>query len=176
MIAARVKFQGKNLRIAGMGPRKYQMLKIAQYGIQLIRERVSRGIGSDDAPMPGLKVRVSRSGNRYGYAIQKARKGLGNTRNLYGTGQQGGHMLDAIRVTYVDDKRASIDITTRSGRQKARANEQRTPWYGWSRNDSRKLAEFARNEMGSIVNVGVGLSRGRSFGSSTFWMNPREAA
>lgn len=50
-----------------------------------------------------------------------------------------GHMLDDVRVNYVDDTRATIDISTRASRIKARANEDKARWWGWSPSDMRKL-------------------------------------
>lgn len=54
-----------------------------------------------------------------------------------------GHMLDDIRVNYLDDKRATIAITNSASRVKARANEQRAPWWGWSPASYRKMIDRA---------------------------------
>jgi len=143
MILTKATYSRQKMAIEPLTVNRQQMARIANYGIGLIRARVAQGIGSDDSPMPPLQVKVSRSGKRYGYAVIKQRRGLGTTRNLYGLGADG-HMLDGIRVTYSDDQRASIDITTRAGRTKALANEQRAPWYGWSPSDMEKLTGFAR--------------------------------
>lgn len=144
MIFTKATYQRQQLAVQPLTVTREQMARIANYGISLIRARVAQGIGSDDLPMPPLQVKVSRSGKRYGYAVIKQRRGLGTTRNLYGLGTDG-HMLDGIRVTYSADDRATIDITTRAGRTKALANEQKSPWYGWSPSDMEKLEAFARS-------------------------------
>lgn len=154
MITTKATFQRQSLAIQPLVIRREQMTRIANYGISLIRARVAQGIGSDDTPMPPLQVKVSRSGKRYGYAVIKQRRGLGTMRNLYGLGTDG-HMLDGIRVTYADDQRANIDITTRAGRTKALANERRAPWYSWSPSDIEKLSVFSR----SVITGGSRLGR-----------------
>jgi hypothetical protein len=136
------------------------MLRYAQYAIALIRTRVSRGIGSDDAPMPGLKK---------GYAIRKTKAGKGNRRNLEFTGD----MLNNISVRSVSATQARIDITSPKQRIKARANERRAPWWGLSPRDAAQLTTAARGFFGAqVANLGVGSGRGRAFGSSAIWMNP----
>jgi hypothetical protein len=166
--------------------RAEQMLDLGNYGVQLMIDRVSKGIGADDAAMPPLKVRgeskrwstsqkkLAVYNNRdTGYPAFKQRLGLKPIRDLYGPGglvlvtkmdkatrritssrylksgtalsrgfssDHKGHMLDDIRVTYVDDNRCKIDITTTASRTKARANENRAPWWGWSPSDIMKLS------------------------------------
>jgi len=93
------------------------------------------GIGLDDAPMKPLKP---------SYAKWKQKVGLGNERNLVGMGNKGGHLLEQPRVTYADDNNVKIDITTRSGRDKARGNQKRATWWGFSPSDTRKIVERAR--------------------------------
>ena len=104
-----------------------QMSAVGDLAIGTIRDRVARGLGSDDAPMKSL--------NRV-YAKVKGYRGLPQTRNLMGTGTDGGHMLDNISVRSAERNLVRIDITSRSARIKAAANEKRSPWYGWSPNDA----------------------------------------
>ncbi len=96
------------------------------------------------------------------YAVEKARLGLVPIRNLTGPGDRfrqltiqgpngketkwqrkakdaGSHMLDALRVTYADETTVKIGITTREGRMKALANEQKAPWFGLSGNDAKAV-------------------------------------
>jgi hypothetical protein len=137
--------------------------RLGDFAIKTIRERVARGLGSSDQPMPPLTKR---------YAIQKSKLRLGNKRNLMGTGEQGGHMLDALRVTYVDQRSCKIDITTRDARMKARANEQRSPWIGFSPSDRAKiLSEFKRLFGTVAIDAGKFLASFRGLGGAK-WMDP----
>lgn len=149
MISITVKYNGGKVKLTGEGPQKYQWFELGKYAVETIRDRVSRGIGSDDAPMPALSGRgssVSANGKfvrqRPGYREQKQRAGGKPIRDLFGKGNQGGHMLDGLRVREATPTSVRIDITSRWGRIKARANEQRSPWYGFSANDRRLI--FAR--------------------------------
>jgi hypothetical protein len=110
--------------------------------------------------MPPLKggthsVFVARVGGRATfarktYADYKAAHGLQPIRDLTGPGI-GGHMLDDIRVNYLDDKKATIAITTTKSRQKARANEQKAPWWGWSPDSMKKLSQLSAQLFGATV-------------------------
>lgn len=123
---------------------------VGEYGLQLQWEQALAGLGSDGTRMPPLKesgrsVFAGRSNGRVtfvrrGYAQQKLKLGLQPVRDLYGPGI-GGHMLDQIRVTYVDDKEFRFGITTKLPRQKALANENRAPWWGWSPQSVLKMAK-----------------------------------
>lgn len=135
-----------------------QLRELAEYAILLQKAQCAAGLGSDGSPMPPLKdqggkvVFLGRANNRaqfglQGYAAQKAKLGLVPMRDLYGPGKDG-HMLDGIRVTYLDDKRCVISITTTSGRTKARANEQRARWWGWSPASVQKLVLKSREIFG----------------------------
>lgn len=149
MISVKVKYNGGKVKLTGEGPKKYQWFALGQFAIRTMRDRVARGIGSDDWPMPALSGRgsvISRDGKfvrqRPGYREQKQRRGGRPIRDLYGDGQQGGHMLDDLRVREATPNSVRMDITSRWGRIKARANEKRAPWYGFSANDRRLI--FAR--------------------------------
>jgi hypothetical protein len=145
---------------------------MGEYGLQLIRDRVAKGIGADDAPMPPLSGRnfavFERQGNvrvfvrrEYrGYQGEKQRRGLKPIRDLRGTGEYGGgHMLDAIRINYLDDRRCEFGITTLPQRQKARNNERIHPWWGWSPSDVQKMAVKAQ-EMFKLTAEQVAASLG----------------
>jgi hypothetical protein len=117
-----------------------QIRELAEYGIQLQKDQVAAGLGSDGTPMPPLKVAKRRFVARQNGVAQFSRNKI---RNLYGTGVEGGHMLDFIRVNYLDDQRATIAITSTHQREKARGNERRAPWWGWSPDSVRKLTAKA---------------------------------
>jgi hypothetical protein len=186
----RIKYQGRRVLLIGTGPRKYQLFQLAQVGVRSIKARVAQGIGSDDTPMPPLKsrrrMRWSKSrqqwveygvadSSRFGYAARKRRAGLRPMRDLTGPGTDGGHMLDALRVTSASETRATIDISTRSGRLKARANEQRAPWFGFSGRDVRTMMETARKIWGQNVAAFQAQFRGvgtRANNEVPVWMDP----
>ena len=52
-------------------------------------------------------------------------------------------MLDDIRINYLDDRSATIAITNKLSRDKARGNEAKAPWWGWSTDSVRKLTSAA---------------------------------
>lgn len=130
-----------------------QVKRVADYGIVLQVDQARAGVGSDGARMPPLKgghhaVFVARAGGRAvfqrkTYADRKRAMGLQPIRDLWGPGKDGHHMLEDIRINYLDDRRATIAITSKMGRIKARANEQRAAWWGWTAASVRKLNSFA---------------------------------
>lgn len=136
--------QGRRVRtregVESNWTRVEQIKQLAEYGIQLQKDQCAKGIGSDGAPMPPLKPRVQFAGRTNGKVSFIA--GGKTLRNLYGPGIDG-HMLDDIRINYLDDKRASYAITRRSSRIKALANEQKAPWWGWSPESVEKLQGMA---------------------------------
>lgn len=129
-----------------------QLRQVADYGITLQVAQARAGIGSNGQPMKPLQggghavFVASRNGKpvfaRKTYADWKAAHGLQPVRDLYGPGK-GGHMLDEIRINSLDSRRATIAITSKVGRDKARGNELRAAWWGWSPVSARKLAVFA---------------------------------
>ena len=141
--------------------RAEQVKQLAEYGIALQVGQARAGVGSDGQQMPPLKgggshsVFVARVGGRATfarktYADYKAAHGLSPVRDLYGPGI-GGHMLDDIRINYLDHKKATIAITTTKSRQKARANEQKAAWWGWDQQSMKKLSEFSAQLFGATV-------------------------
>ena len=171
-----VKYNGRKVRLIGFGVRKYQLFRLGNVGVASIRERLSRGVGSNDQQMPPLAVRRRRRWSKkqekwveygdanVGYARDKRRAGLSGIRDLYGMGvgwtgsgrkqrQRKGksHMLDALRVVSASETQARIDISTADARIKARANEQRSPWFGFSGRDVRNLLVASREIFGEVV-------------------------
>jgi hypothetical protein len=132
--------------------RAEQLKQLADYGIALQIAQARGGLGSDGQRMPALKggsraifvasVNGRAQFTRKTYADWKAAHGLQGVRDLYGPGK-GGHMLDDIRINYLDDRQASIAITSKTSRDKARGNEKRAPWWGWSPDSVRKLTSAA---------------------------------
>jgi hypothetical protein len=126
--------------------RAEQVRDLADYGILLQLQQCAAGLGSDGEPMPPLKrPKVQFAGRRDG-VVQFNTKSI---RNLYGTGKEGGHMLDFVRVNYVDDQKATITISSKVQRDKARGNEKRAPWWGWSPLSVRKLRERSASVFGT---------------------------
>ena len=145
-----------------------RMQELGEFAIKTIRGRVSKGIGSDDSPMPPLKV-SPHAGARFKihgqsrqiltYAQWKSKHGLQPIRDLKGTGKDGGNMLDNISVRTVSGSSVTIALTARKARQKALANEKRAPWFSFSDADSKAIAaEFARSA-GAAVEVLTGAIR-----------------
>lgn len=170
MIVTRVKIDGGKVKLVGDGPGKYAWFRLGQFAIATMRNRVSGGIGSGDAPMPPLSGRtaaVTRDGKfvrrQAGYREQKQRAGLRPIRDLYGRGSQGGHLLDNFRVREAGPTYVRMDITSRWGRIKARANEKRAPWFGVSDGDARKiLPRIVDMHRGTILTIGAKVRGGRS--------------
>ena len=181
--ARRIKFgSGRKITVFGqLGFDVRQMLQLGNYGVSLIRDRVSRGIGSNDQTMPPLKQSKARRYSisqkklvEYGdllprYAKYKQRVGAKPIRDLKLTGE----MLGNIAVRSVSANQARIDISSNIQRIKARRNERRSPWWGWSPKDLAKLAFAARETFRTNLSFSVGSGRSNAaFGSSSIWMRP----
>lgn len=158
---ARVRFFGREI-----GFTELQMYALGQFAVSAIKERVSRGTGSDDAPMPALqsgkkRQRWSQKQQRwveygepaFGYRTWKARLGLPGIRNLALTGK----MLSDFSVRSVSAQEVRMDITTTESRMKARTNEIRAPWFGWSSQDMAKIWARAGQMFGNLGNVGISM-------------------
>jgi hypothetical protein len=92
-----------------------------------------------------------------------------------------GHMLDDIRVLSVRDAGFKIGISNSASRVKARANEQRGAWWGWSRRDiaelTRKSAEiFFMTATDVALSLGFAAARGVASGSRYLSRALRRAA
>lgn len=164
--------------------RQNQMKRLGDFALATVKARATKGIGSNDDAMPdlnnkksGVIVRGRFVRQRLGYAGWKSAHGLQPTRDLVGTGKEGGHMWDAdcVSVRLATDSLVRIAFTTRMSRQKALANERRAPFFSFSGNDESKIVEFARQMfkvqveiLGREMNGGGTMRRqqllGRSFG------------
>lgn len=148
------------VRIRLGGPPSFerrQMLSLGQFSVSQVKARVARGVGSDDSPMKALKP---------SYVKFKSKIGRGNQRDLKLTGQ----MLGAFNVRYADAKQVRMDITTQHGRDAARGNERRTPWYGFSRFDEAAIYRRAQSMFKqSVANFAVRLRGGSP--RATAWAN-----
>ena len=192
---------GQKVRFFGaeIGFNELQMLVLGNYGVQVIKDRVSRGIGSNDAPMSALKLsrkkRWSQKHQKWveygepdqGYAKIKRAAGQPAIRNLMLTGK----MLGDFSVRSVSASEVRMDITTNESRMKARTNEIRAPWWGWSAGDLVKLVKRSRELFGDMVQD-IGATMAGRFGqlkrtaaggwevlrggkyttSQPIWMNP----
>lgn len=124
-----------------------QVRALTEYGIELQLEQCATGIGSDGSPMPALSggsVATFKNGKfdlrrHFGYVGAKRNFGGQPIRDLRGPGKDG-HMLDDIRINFLDDKMATIAITRNKSRIKAQANERRANWWGWTAASVGKMA------------------------------------
>ena len=107
MIDLRIKYNGVRVRVRGFTQRKLINIRLLEIGLDSMKERLSLGVGSDDAPTKPL----SRS-----YARRKAKitrhKAI---RDLRLTGK----FLDTFQPRYSDDDRATANSGGRDGRLKA---------------------------------------------------------
>lgn len=109
-----------------------QMKEIADFAVQVIKERDAKGFDVLDQPSKPLQPK---------YAKRKAAKGLPAVRDERFTG----NMLGAIHVTEADETHAKIKIEGATPQKKAIFTQNIDPWYGLSDNDqSRVLNEKVR--------------------------------
>jgi hypothetical protein len=180
VIKTTFKFHGAKITLAGYGFRKYQMVQLGQVAVGAVKARVAMGVGSDDAAMKPLADR---------YKAWKAAKGMNPIRDLVGPGSRtykdtskkhkgairtiradSAHMLDNFTVRYADELTVRMDISAQWARIRARANERRAHWFGFSPNDIRTIMNSARMMFGvNITDLAVKLRAQRG---STVWMNP----
>jgi hypothetical protein len=81
----------------------------------------------------------------------------------------GAHMLDNFAVRSADENSVRMDISAQWARDRARANEQRAPWYGFSPNDIRAIALMAQQLFRANVTSLAAQLRGQS---NAVWMDP----
>jgi hypothetical protein len=144
---------GAKFRIgaAGWSPGTQAMYNFGQFGIDLIKKRVAKGIGSDGAPMPPLKAVYNKDKTeRGGYKAFKRRIGLNPIRDLTGP-HRSDHMLANLSVRFADESSVRMEFTSNSARTKARRNERRAPWFGWSPQDLLSLNRRAGSIFGDFV-------------------------
>lgn len=163
MISTSIKLSGS---VAGLGLNseslfaKIQMQRLGEFAIKIVKARVARGVGSDDAMMPALSAKKSAVYShgkfvrqRDSYAAWKGRHGLQPVRDLSGTGADGGHMLDNLTVRSVSESSVRMSFTQRKARAKALANEKRYPWLSFSDSDERAIVAYAAQMFQSQVEV-----------------------
>lgn len=112
----------------------------------------------------GAKKRYLRSGNELTRMAAAGHKG---------------HMLDDIRVNYVDDTKCTIDISTRASRVKARANEERAPWWASPASEIRALADYAAGIFRMAVAdrlFTLGIIGANALGGSVGWLRKAVAS
>jgi len=90
-------WQKKQLRLDALTFRQRDMVQIGSAGLLSVFGRIRAGKGPMDSPAKPLKKN---------YAIQKTRKGKGNIRNLFLTGQ----MLASLKLRTVSDRRAYASV------------------------------------------------------------------
>ena len=109
------------------------LLELGTAQILNIRRRVARGEGLSDQKMPDVSD-----------AYARARKGGEKTRNLLLTGR----MLGGLTVEVDESKfTATIGFSDGASVEKARANQARSPWFGFSPNDRAQLNKLIQNLM-----------------------------
>jgi hypothetical protein len=139
----------KQLRLEPLTIRQREMVQIGSAGLLSLFKRLAQSKGPEDAPAKPLKK---------GYAILKTRKGKGNQRNLFLTGQ----MLSSLKLRTVNDNRAYSSVgadmraESRLLRKKDKSsrkltnkdvawvNQRREPWLVFSPENKRAIFEKAR--------------------------------
>lgn len=126
-----------------------QMYKLGVQALSTFQNRTFRAITPEDQPAKPLK---------WWYARWKRRKGFSGLRDLHGVGaftgrlrkgqkttkSYAGHMMDALKPTSIAEGRARSGFTTAAAAMKARANELRQKFMGWSRSDIKAVFDAAR--------------------------------
>ncbi len=176
---------GGRITFTGNGPggisfAAVQMKQLGDFAIETVKDRVAKGVGSDDAAMPALSTKRAPIflGGKFvgagGYAGAKTAAGGQPIRNLYGPGTKGsgpwakGHMLDNLSVRKVSDTQVQIGFSTDWARGKARANEQRSPWFQFSGGDAAKIYVFSRTLFEAAVKDFAAGRRGFRLAASSF--------
>lgn len=176
---------GGRITFAGSGPggisfAAVQMKQLGDFAIETVKGRVAKGVGSDDAAMPALSTKRAPVflGGKFvgagGYAGAKVAGGGQPIRNLYGLGAKGsgpwakGHMLDNLSVRKVSDTQVQIGFSTDWARGKARANEQRAPWFQFSGGDAAKIYAFSRTLFEAAIKDFAAGRRGFRIAASSF--------
>ncbi|MCU1326881.1 MAG: hypothetical protein JWN34_2251 [Bryobacterales bacterium] len=144
---------------------RMQMERLAQFSRDTVVARIRKGIGSDGSPMPALKggnsrIFVARVNGKarfesQTYAGRKSKAGMQPLRDLYGTGKQGGHMLNNLTVRSVTPDSAKIAFTSRDGRSKAMTNEKRAPFLGFAPQDVEAIKAKAADLFRSGIQGGA---------------------
>lgn len=138
-----------------------QVRELTNYGILLQLAQLDAGLGSNGQAMKPLAPNYSKWKSKIGLdpkrnllgpgGLVKTTDKNGNKRILRSAGHMmgRGHMRDDIRINYLDDKKATIAITNTASRNKARGNEQKSPWWGWSPASIQKLRQKSGEMFGT---------------------------
>jgi len=103
-----------------------QMNEIANFAVQVIKERDAKGIDVLDQPAKPLQPK---------YAKRKAAKGLPAVRDERFTG----NMLGSIHVTEADETHARVKIEGATPQKKAIFTQNIDPWFGLSNDDQGRV-------------------------------------
>lgn len=137
----RIKYNGVRVRLVGFGFRKYHNLRILETGLASIKERLSRGIGENDAPTEPLTKKYAR--------FKAYARRLKPVRDLDLTGR----LLDSIKPRYSDDRQAIADADTQKNRTKARKHKQ---LLMFSERDQAAMLDTASQLFGEGVERSIG--------------------
>jgi hypothetical protein len=150
----------KQLKLDTLTFRQNQMVQIGSAGLLSVFRRLAAAQGPNDGPAKPLTK---------GYAIYKTRKGKGNRRNLFFTGQ----LLSTLKLRTVSDNKAYMapgadrrqllrvvpagsklkpQKGTVTNRDVARGNQMREPWLVFSPANRRDVILAAQRVLGQIKN------------------------
>ena len=130
-------YQKKQLRLDLLNFRQRQMYDLGSAGVAAVKARLAAAQGPEDSPAKPLTKR---------YAIWKTRKGKGNRRNLWLTGE----MLTNFTVRTVSESRAKATVSSRKARIKAWANQKREAWMVFSPKNKAAVVEAARKMLDAM--------------------------
>lgn len=128
----------KQVRLDRLNTTQQQMLKIGTVGVAAVKNRLAAAQGPNDATAKPLTKR---------YAIWKTKRGRGNRRNLYLTGD----MLRNFQVRTVSERQAKASNTTRRDRIKAWINQKVEPWAVFSPANRKAVLEAGRRVIAEIA-------------------------
>lgn len=119
-------------RYADVSFNRRDLLKIGAKAIETIQKRCARGQNVNDRPMKPLSAK---------YRQKKAAIGQPPVRNMMFSGS----MLGALTVVEASNDRVTVGFTRQAELAKAQKNDQRSPWFGLSKNDEAIVARFAES-------------------------------
>ena len=136
----KLRLQGFNNAVAASkrNPRELKRLqkkglsRIAQIGINIIQERTEDGIGYKDG---AFKPYSGDLGSGTGYIAFRQRRGATTKPNLFLTGKMLGSMTSKVK----SHRSAEIFFARASESKKAAFNNQTRPFFGFSRDEEKKL-------------------------------------
>ena len=128
----------KQVRIDRMTIRQQQMLKVGTVGVAAVKNRLAASQGANDTAAKPLTKR---------YAIWKTKRGKGNLRNLYLTGE----MLRNFQVRTVSENKAKASNSTRKNRIKAWITSKIEPWVVFSPKNREAVRAAASKVLSEIA-------------------------